>query len=157
MKKENDMRFKKTLVKPNGEIKFDAALLEIYLAIDENKNIYSLYEEMGLPPAVFKQAVIKLLKLKLIAHVEEETVTANRFFLNRMREVAIELSGPVGALLIEDAARGMDFDHSRMADTQKADLIYKIAAAIPSFKQATEFKKIMLREIVNHGKAVAHS
>lgn len=150
------MRFKKTQVNPNGEIKFDVALLELYLAIDEKKDIHTLFNEMELPPAVFKKSVIKLLKLELIEPVKEETVAANLTFLKRMREVAIELSGPMGALLIEDAAKEMDFDNSRMADTQKADLIYKIAAAIPSFKQASEFKKIMLQEIVGHRKAAVH-
>lgn len=147
MKKEHYIRFKKTRANPNGEIKFDADLLELYLAIDEEKNILSLFKESRLTQSVFKQGILKLLKLRLIEQVKEEAAVADSSFFNRLREVLIEISGPLGEVLIEDAAMEMNLDPTRIPIHKKADFIYRIAAAIPGHNPAGKFKAIMLREI----------
>jgi hypothetical protein len=69
-------------------------------------------------------------------------------FLDRLREVLIELSGPMGELLIEQAAEEMSLEITKIPVSKVADFVYQIASVIPSEKQAIEFKKIMIQEIL---------
>lgn len=138
----------KTNVKPNSNIKFDFDLLKLYLAIDEDKSIIALFKESKLEPAVFKKHILRLIKLKLIKQVtEDHQEYVDRGFLTRLRQVLIEVSGPLGDLLIEDAVETMQVELSKIPISKVADFVYQIATAIPGDKQAAEFKKIMIQEI----------
>lgn len=151
--KVNDICFKKTNISPNGQIKFDSDLLNLYLAVEEKKNMLSLYKESKLEPAVFKTCLIKLIKLNLIEQAKndlKEKKFLNGSFFSRLREVLVELSGPLGELLIEEAAETLNFETSKIPLSKATDFIYHIADSIPSEKQAIAFKNIMNREILEH-------
>jgi hypothetical protein len=149
VKKTNSIRFKKTDCALKGEIKFDSNLLNLYLAIDEKKTMNVLLKETQLDLTIFKQCLLKLNKLKLIKPVKvDETEYVNNTFLDRLREVLIELSGPMGEFLIEQTAKEMDFKISKIPVAEVADFVYQIGLVIPSRKQAFKFKKIMLQEIL---------
>jgi hypothetical protein len=148
VKNEKNIRFKKTNVKPNNQIKFDFDLLKLYLAIDEDKSLIELFKESQLEPAVFKKYIIKLIKMKLIKQViTDDKEYVDKAFLNRLRQVLIDVSGPLGDLLIEEAAEEMNFQLPKIPISKVADFVYQIATTIPGDKQASEFKKIMIQEI----------
>jgi len=149
VKKINNTRFKKNNGALNGEIKFDSNLLNLYLAIDEKKTASVLFKETKLDHTVFKQCLLKLLKLKLIKPIKvDEIEYVNNRFLDRLREVLIDLSGPMGEFLIEQAAEEMDLKVSKIPVSEVAEFVYQIGTVIPSEKQAIKFKKIMLQEIL---------
>lgn len=151
--KINDICFKKTHTRPNGEIKFDSGLLNLYLAVEEKKNVLSLYKESGLEPMTFKNCLIKLIKLNLIEQTKSKLngkKYLNGSFFSRLREVLIELSGPLGELLIEEAVETLKVETSKIPLSKATDFIYHIAESIPSEKQAAAFKNIMDREILEH-------
>jgi hypothetical protein len=130
-------------------MKFDSNLLNLYLAIDEKKTMNILLKEARLDLSIFKQCLLKLIKLKLIKPVKvDETEYVNSRFLERLREVLIELSGPMGDFLIEQTAEEMNLKVSRIPVAEVADFVYQIGSVIPSQKQALKFKKIMLQEIL---------
>jgi hypothetical protein len=149
VKKINNIRFKKTNGELDGEIKFDSNLLNLYLAIDETKTANMLIKETELDLTVFKQCLLKLIKLKLIKPIKvDETEYVNDMFLDRLREVLIELSGPMGEFLIEQTAEEMGFEVTKIPVSEAADFVYQISTVIPSEKQAIKFKKIMLQELL---------
>ncbi len=155
--KKNDMRFKRTSIKPSNDLKFDSNMLKIFLAVDERKTVLELFKETRLPPEVFKQGILRLLKLNLIEQirtrkevvVERKTDYISSSFINRLREVLTDLLGPLGELLIEDAAEEMNIDVSKIPTAKITDFIYYIARLIPEGKQAATFKNIMIQEIWN--------
>lgn len=149
MKKINNIRFIKTNGELDGEIKFDSNLLNLYLAIEETKTANMLFKETKLDLTVFKQCLLKLIKLKLIKPIKvDETEYVNDMFLDRLREVLIELSGPMGEFLIEQTAEEMGFEVTKIPVSEAADFVYQIGTVIPSEKQAIKFKKIMLQELL---------
>ena len=149
MKKINNIRFKKNNATTNSEIKFNSDLLNLYLIIDEKKTLTTLFKETKLDPNVFKECLVKLLKLKLIKPIKvDDTEYIDNIFLDRLREVLIDLSGPMGELLIDQAAEDMNLPINKIPISKISDLVYQIASTIPGEKQAVEFKKIMIQEIL---------
>ncbi len=124
-------------------------MLKLYLAIDEKKQVLDIFKETKLERSVFKECLLKLYKLKLIEQVAEKVDYVDSAFLSRVREVLISVSGPLGELLLEEAADEMNCELSEIPKSKVADLVYQIANDIPGEKQAAEFKKIMLQEIKN--------
>ncbi len=149
MQKSRNTRFKKTSITPSSEINFDSDMLKLYLAIDEKKQVLDIFKETKLERSVFKECLLKLYKLKLIEQVVEEVDYVDSAFLSRVREVLISVSGPLGELLLEEAADEMNCELAEIPKSKVADLVYQIANDIPGEKQAAEFKKIMLQEIKN--------
>jgi hypothetical protein len=146
-----NIRFKVTNKATDSEMKFNSDLLNLYLAINEKKTLSELFEETKLDPVVFKKYLLNLLKLKLIKPIKvDDTAYINNIFLDRLREVLIDLSGPMGELLIEQAVEDMNLAINKIPVSKISDFIYQIASAIPSEKQAAEFKKIMVQEILDH-------
>ncbi len=145
----NETRFRKTSINPNTEVEFDSNTLRLYLAIDENKTLIELFRELRLTQDVFKRCMQDLYKFNLIEEVVEKTDYIEPEFMDRVHELLIDLSGPLGALLIEEAAADMNTEVNRIPKAKMNTLISRIAAAIPGTKQATEFKKIMLEELNN--------
>jgi hypothetical protein len=151
VKKMKNIRFKVTNKATDSEMKFNSDLLNLYLAINEKKTLSELFEETKLDPVVFKKYLLNLLKLKLIKPIKvDDTAYINNIFLDRLREVLIDLSGPMGELLIEQAVEDMNLAINKIPVSKISDFIYQIASAIPSEKQAAEFKKIMVQEILDH-------
>ena len=151
VKKMNNIRFKITNKTTNSEMKFNSDLLNLYLAIDEKKTLGELFKETKLNPVVFKKCLLNLLNLKLIKPIKvDDTAYINHIFLDRLREVLIDLSGPMGELLIEQAAEDMNLRINKIPVSKISDFVYQIASTIPGEKQAAEFKKIMVQEILDH-------
>ncbi len=149
MQKSSNTRFRKTSIKPGNDINFDSDTLKLYLAIDEKKPVLEIFKETMLERSVFKECLLKLYKLKLIEQVEEEVDYVENSFLNRLREVLIDVSGPLGGILMEEAAEDMNLELNKVPKAKVADFVYQVASDIPGEKQAAEFKKIMLQEIKN--------
>ena len=146
--KIGSMRFRQTYLNHKNEIRFDFDLLKLYLAVDEKKTVSSLFKEVQLDPPIFKNCLVKLIKLKLIEPVNPPK---NRFvngaFLNRLRGVLVSVSGPLGGILIEEVATEMRIDASRIPTPKLSDFVNQIADRIPGERQAEKFKQIMLAEI----------
>ena len=68
-------------------------------------------------------------------------------FLERTREVLVQLTGPLGEVLIEEAADQMNLDVTKIPSASVGDFIYNIAKQMPGEKQKNEFSTVMLKEI----------
>ncbi len=146
---QKSTRFRKTSIKPSNDINFDSDTLMLYLAIDDKKPILEIFKETKLHRSTFKECLLKLYKLKLIEQVAEEVDYVEPAFLNRLREVLIDVAGPLGEILMEEAADEMNLELTKIPKTKVADFVYQVASDIPGEKQAAEFKKVMLQEIKN--------
>ena len=142
-----NVRFRKTDLATSGNVSFDQNMLKLLFAIDENKTIAEIVKETKLDPTDFKLNLVKLYKLKLIEKVEKEVEYIDTKFLNNVRNTLVQLLGPLGEVLMDDAADEMSTERSKIPNALIAEYLMTIADEIPSEKQKTEFKKNMLGEI----------
>lgn len=151
MTKLQDARFRKTTFASNSNktFDFDADMLKILMAIEESKTALQLIREIKMDPAIFKKTLLKLFKLKLIEEVKEEITYADESFVTHLKEVLVNLVGPLGEMLADDTAEKMNFQASRIPQANVADFIYEVAKEIPGEKQQAEFKRLMIQEIKN--------
>lgn len=142
-----DSYFKKTNISTANEITFDPDMLKLLMAIDERKTLRQIATEVSLRPEAFKQSFTKLVRLKLIEEVQDMTTYVGREFVDRVKATLIELAGPLGEVLIEDAAEELNLPLDRIPKTDVADLIYRITQNIPGEKEQNTFRKVMLEEL----------
>lgn len=147
MKRLQDVYFRKTNLTLNGDMVFDQNMLSLLMAIDPNKSILDIAKEVKLEASVFKECLVKLYKLKLIEKVEKEVEYVNGQFLSSVRQNLVQLLGPLGEVLMEDAAEQMNLDEDKIPKNLMAEYLMAIANEIPSDKQKREFQKNMLEEI----------
>jgi hypothetical protein len=126
-------------------------MLKLLMAIDEGKPILQIAKEIDMAPAVFRESFMRLYKLKLIEEVQQKIVYLNEFFITHLKEALINLTGPLGAILVEETAEKMNMQVSRIPRSMVADFVYQVAKEIPGEKQQAEFKKLMIQEIKNMG------
>ncbi len=151
MTKLQNARFKKSNFASYDEAVFDSDMLKLLMAIDENKPILQIAKEINMDPVVFKESFLRLFKLKLIEEVKPQVAYVDESFLTILRDTLINLTGPLGEMLLEDTAEKMNYVIPKIPKTNVADFVYQIAQEIPGDKEQAEFKKIMLKEIKSLG------
>ncbi len=149
MTKLQNARFRKTNFTSHDETVFDTDMLKLLMAIDENKPILDIAKEIKMDPAVFRESFLRLFKLKLIEEVKPKVVYVEDSFITILRETLINLTGPLGEMLMEETAEKMGFKMPKVPKSTVADFVYQIAQEIPGDKEQAEFKKVMIQEIKN--------
>jgi hypothetical protein len=147
--KLQDARFRKTNFTSHDETVFDADMLKLLMAIDEGKPVLQIAKEINMEPAVFRESFLKLFKAKLIEEVKQKIVYTDEAFLTRLKEALIDLTGPLGGILMEETAEKMNFEVSKIPKSSIADFVYQVAKEIPGDKEQAEFKRVMIQEIKN--------
>jgi hypothetical protein len=147
--KLQDARFRKTNFTSHDETVFDADMLKLLMAIDEGKPVLQIAKEINMEPAVFRESFLKLFKAKLIEEVKQKIVYTDEAFLTRLKETLVNLTGPLGGILMEEIAEKMNFEVSRIPKSSIADFVYQVAKEIPGDKEQAEFKRVMIQEIKN--------
>jgi hypothetical protein len=147
--KLQDARFRRTNFTSHDETVFDADMLKLLMAIDEGKPVLQIAKEINMEPAVFRESFLKLFKAKLIEEVKQKIVYADEVFLTRLKETLVNLTGPLGGILMEETAEKMNFEASKIPKSSVADFVYQVAKEIPGDKEQAEFKRLMIQEIKN--------
>lgn len=147
MEKLKDVYFRKTNLASNDNMTFDQNMLTLLLAIEEDKNALEISKQVKLDPTVLEECFVKLYKLKLIEKVDKGVEYINGQVLNNIRDTLIKLLGPLGEVLMDDAAEQLNVEKSKILQKNVAEYLMAIANEIPSEKQKREFQKIMLDQI----------
>ncbi len=151
MTKLQNARFRKTNFTSYDETVFDTDMLKLLMAIDEKKPILDIAKEIKMDPVIFRESFLRLFKLKLIEEVKPKIVYVDEAFVDRLRETLINLTGPLGEMLMEETAERMNFKIPKIPKSSIADYVYQVAQEIPGEKEQAEFKKTMIQEIKNLG------
>lgn len=143
------MHFRKTNLASRSEINFDSNMLKLLMVIDENKSIREIIGEVNMAPADFKESLIKLIKFKLIEQVDVAGAGSyvGESFMARLRDLLVELTGPLGEVLIEDTAEEMNLDATKIPRSRVNDFVYNLAGHVPGEKQKSKFNSVMTEEI----------
>lgn len=146
-----DVCFKKSDRASSKEFAFDTDMLKLFMAIDGQKTVREVSQEVQLGTPKFKDTFVRLLKLGLIEQAGNEEACAEESFIDSMRATLIQLIGPLGEVLILDAAEDMGWETNRIPVSGLANFVAAVAKEIPGSKQSNEFKKRMIKEMQTLG------
>jgi len=140
----SDAYYRKLIRKDNDAVSLDADMIRLLIAIDENKSLYQIAEEVDIGAASFKKALSKLLDQGLIEPVQKDIPVLNQSFIQSLRMNLSRAIGPMAEILIEDLAAEMKIDPSAVPVNQAAELITQLSLEVPDEENRMQFKKSML-------------
>ena len=140
----SDAYYRKVILKDNDAVSLDADMIRLLIAIDENKNLYQIAEEVDMGTATFKKALSKLLDQGLIEPVQKDIPVLDQSFIQTLRINLSRAIGPMAEILIEDMAAEMEIDPAAIPVNQAAELIAHLSLEIPDEENQMQFKKSML-------------
>ncbi len=85
----------------------------------------------------------------LIEEVKEKVDYVDSQLLDEISEKLVELLGPLGEVLMQDAAETLNIEVPNIPKNDIAEYVKAIANEIPSDKQRVDFQKEMLKKIKN--------
>lgn len=150
MAKFRDMLFRRSDISYTAEEELEADTLKLLQEFNGQRTIFQVQQLVGLAGAVFKSSFLELFDKKLIEEIRTPIVTdeyVDESVLKRLREVIVEVAGPVGELLIADATEDLDLELARIPVTRISELVTMIAKGIPGDKQRGMFMEVMSQEI----------
>lgn len=139
-----DLYFRKVIREDSDEISLDADMIRLLIAIDENKSLYQVAEEVDMQATTLKSTLSKLLEQGLIEPVKKDIAYLDHLFLEALRINLSKVIGPMAEILIEDVVEDMNLKASEIPANQAAELINNLSLEIPDEKDRIEFKKSML-------------
>jgi hypothetical protein len=140
----SDAYYRKVIHKDNDAVSLDADMIRLLIAIDENKNLIQIAEEVDMGTAPFKKALSKLLDQGLIEPVQKGIQVLDQSFLQALRLHLSRAIGPMAEILIEDMAADMELDLEAIPVNQAAELITHLSLEVPDEENQMQFKKSML-------------
>ena len=140
----SDVYYRKVIRKNNDAVSLDADMIRLLIAVDENKNLYQIAEEVDMGSLAFKTALSKLLDQGLIEPVQKDIPVLDQTFIETLRIHLSRAIGPMAEILIEDIAIEMEVDPAAIPVSQAAELIAHLSLEIPDEKNQMQFKKAML-------------
>jgi hypothetical protein len=143
-KGQPDVYFRKVIRKDNDEVSLDADMIRLLVAIDENKSLIQISEEVDMNNTTFKRALSKLLEQGLIEPAPKNIPLLDQSFVQMLKVNLSKAIGPMAEIIIEDAAAEMALDPASIPVHQAAELIAHLALEVPDEESQIEFKKSML-------------
>jgi predicted transcriptional regulator len=140
--------FRKVILKDNDQISLDADMIRLLIAIDENKSLYQIADEVDMRADTLKLNLEKLLKQGLIEPVKKELPVLDRIFLQALKINLSKVIGPMSEILIEEVVSEMELTGPEIPVDQAAELIAALSHEIPDEEKRIEFKKSMM-DILN--------
>ena len=140
--------YRKVIRKDNNEISLDADMIRLLIAIDENKSLYQIADEVEMENATLKKNLSKLLQQGLIEPVKKDLPVLDKIFLQALKINLSKTIGPMAVILIEEVVLDMELTAPEIPVHQAAELITALSHEIPDEIKRIEFKKSMM-DILN--------
>ena len=140
--------YRKVIRKDNNEISLDADMIRLLIAIDENKSLYQIADEVEMEDATLKKNLSKLLQQGLIEPVKKDLPVLDKIFLQALKINLSKTIGPMAVILIEEVVLDMELTAPEIPVHQAAELISALSHEIPDEIKRIEFKKSMM-DILN--------
>jgi len=140
--------YRKVIRKDNNEISLDADMIRLLIAIDENKSLYQIADEVEMEDATLNKNLSKLLEQRLIEPVKKDLPVLDKIFLQALKINLSKTIGPMAVILIEEVVSDMELTAPEIPVHQAAELITALSHEIPEEIKRIEFKKSMM-DILN--------
>lgn len=143
--------FRRVNRKDLGEFSMDSHMLGLLMEIDGKRTLNQIAQSRGWKLGDIRNAIVRLLELKLIAPVQATVTSVDEDFLDYLRLQLSHAVGPIAEILIEDTI--VDLGHSRdsFPANQVAELVDLLAKEIQRDDKAIQFKKNIVEKIKQKG------
>jgi hypothetical protein len=143
-----DNYYRKVIRKDHDKISLNADMIRLLIAIDENKSLYQIADEVEMDAGTLKKNLSKLLAQGLIEPVKKDLPVLDKIFLQALKINLSMAIGPMAEILIEEVVSEMELTAPEITLHQAAELITSVSHEIPDEKKRMEFKKSMM-DILN--------
>ena len=143
--------FRRVMREDAGEISFDSKMLATFMELDGKKSLATVARNTGQKMSALREAVGKLLRLKLIEPVASGISVVDSDFLDRLRKELSLAIGPLAEIVIEDGAGELGYDLSRFPSQRAAELVEIIGREIKREDKRGVFMKTMVSIIKEKG------
>ena len=134
-----------------AEYSFDAQMLTLFMELDGKKSLAVIAKKTGLKMSSLREAVKKLLKIKLIEPVAEAISAVDADFMDTLkRELSLAI-GPLAQILIEDAVNDLGQSVTRFPTRRAPELVESLSREIQREDKRSVFKQAMVRKIKEKG------
>ena len=147
----SSMLFKQVVTGGTGDITLDSSLLNVFLQLDGKKNLGTIAQKTGLNMGEMRDAISKLLHLKIVESGAENILMADDEFFNFLNTQFLLAVGPVAEILIEDEIANMDHGISNFPAFRAAELVEILAMAIKREEKKSVFKLSMVNILKEKG------
>jgi hypothetical protein len=145
---QQEIYYRKVIRKDNRQISLDADMIRLLIAIDENKSLYQIADEVDMRADTLKTNLAKLLQQRLIEPVRKDLPVLDKIFLQALKINLSRVIGPIAEILIEEVVSEMEITAPGIPVHQAAELIAALSHEIPDEEKRIEFKKSMM-DILN--------
>ena len=145
------MVFKQVVTNGQSDITLDSSFLNVFLGLDGKKNLGIIAQETGLNIDEIRNAIFKLLQLKLVESAAEDILMADDDFFNFLNTQLSLAVGPVAEILIEDEIVNMDHGISSYPASRAAELVEILSTSIEREEKKSAFKLSMVNKLKEKG------
>jgi len=140
--------YRKAIRTDSDQISLDADMIRLLIAIDENKSLYQIADEVEMKAITLKKNLSKLLEQGLIEPVKKDLPVLDKIFLQALKINLSKVIGPMAEILIEEVVSEMELTSPEIPVHQAAELITILSHEILDEGKRIEFKKSMM-DILN--------
>lgn len=145
---QQQLYYRKVIRRDHNQISLDADMIRLLIAIDENKSLYQIADEVDMRADTLKANLEKLLQQGLIEPVKKDLPVLDKIFLQALKINLSKVIGPMSEILIEEVVSEMELTGPGIPVDQAAELIATLSHEIPDEEKRIEFKKSMM-DILN--------
>ena len=141
------MIFKQVVTGGMGDITLDSGLLNVFMELDGKKNLGMIAQKTGLNMGEIRDAISRLLKMKLVESSTENILMVDGDFLNFLNGQLSLAVGPIAEVLIEDEIVNMGHGIANFPASKAAELVEMIAMTIEHEEKRSVFKVSMVNKL----------
>ena len=139
--------FKQIVSGGMGDITLDSSLLNVFMELDGKKNLGMIAQKTGLNMGEMRDAISRLLKMKLVESSTENILMVDGDFLNFLNGQLSLAVGPIAEVLIEDEIVNMGHGIANFPASKAAELVEMIAMTIEHEEKRSVFKVSMVNKL----------
>ena len=147
----SSMIFKQMVTGGMGDITLDSGLLNVFMELDGKKNLGMVAQKTGLNMGEIRDAISKLLKVKLVESSTENILVVDGDFFNFLNAQLSLAVGPIAEVLIEDEIVNMGHGIANFPASKAAELVEMIAMIIEHEEKRSVFKVSMVNKLKEKG------
>ncbi|MBT8357051.1 MAG: MarR family transcriptional regulator [Desulfobacterales bacterium] len=147
----SSMIFKQVVTGGMGDITLDSGLLNVFMELDGRKNLGMVAQKTGLNMGEIRNAISKLLKMKLVESSTENILMVEGEFFNFLNAQLSLAVGPIAGVLIEDEIVNMGHGIASFPASKAAELVEIISMTIEHEEKRSVFKVSMVKKLKEKG------
>jgi hypothetical protein len=141
------MVFKPVIQGELGQLTLSGQLLNVLMALDGGKTIGQVSQKIGINSADIRQAITKLIHLRLVESIERAISIVDQEFIDFLIHRMSVAIGPLGEIIVEEGLEQLGFNEINFPSFRAVELVDLLSQEIPREDKRFEFKQVMVRKI----------